>query len=72
MAKKILGRCYICHAEITRHDIAPVNVNAKPTACYYADWPGDGFACLTHQGVHMLWLTELSKVELPVHADKKA
>ena len=52
MATEIIGKCYICKRELTRHDISHKDEGQeRPVAHFYRDWPGDGVACTEQPGV---------------------
>lgn len=52
MAKEIVGKCFICKKEITRHDISHIEEgHDDPAAKYFKGWPGDGVLCTKHVGV---------------------
>ena len=52
MTTEVIGKCYICKKELTRHDISHKEEGHEhPAARYYKDWPGDGVVCTEHPGV---------------------
>ena len=52
MATEIIGKCFICKKEITRHDISRTEEGQEcPAARFYKKWPGDGVLCTEHPGV---------------------
>jgi hypothetical protein len=52
MAKKIIGKCFICKKELTKHDLTFKEEGQKyPTAIHNEKWPGDGLCCTEHPGV---------------------
>ena len=56
MATEIIGKCFICKKEITRHDVSFVEEGHEhPSARYYEKWPGDGVLCTEHPGVTKQW-----------------
>jgi len=62
MAKEIIGKCFICKKEITRHDVSHTEEGHRhPVARYYEKWPGDGVLCTEHPGVIKQWDDAISK-----------
>jgi len=52
MSKEIIGKCFICKKEITKHDLTYIEEGTDiPAARYYEGWPGDGLLCTEHPGV---------------------
>jgi hypothetical protein len=52
MAKDIIGKCFICKKEITRHDVSFIEEGQEhPVARFFEKWPGDGVLCTEHPGV---------------------
>jgi hypothetical protein len=52
MAKEIIGKCFICKREISRHDLSYTEEGQRePTARFFEGWPGDGLLCTEHHGV---------------------
>jgi hypothetical protein len=52
MSTEIIGKCYLCKKEITRHDISHTEDGQDdPVARYHKQWPGDGVVCTEHPGV---------------------
>lgn len=59
VSKSIIGKCFICKKELSKHDISHIDENTGiPKAQYRVDWPGDGLLCTEHPGV----LTEYTKL----------
>lgn len=52
MSTEVIGRCFICKRELTRHDISYTEEGKQhPSARYYEKWPGDHVCCMEHPGV---------------------
>ena len=62
MPKKIVGKCFICKKEVTRHDLSFIaEGQTGPAAYYFASWPGSGVCCASHPGVFAEYKKELKK-----------
>jgi len=64
MATEIIGKCFICKKEITRHDISHTEEgNETPIARFWKGWPGDGVLCVEHPGVEAEYQKALEEAD---------
>jgi hypothetical protein len=56
MAKKTIGKCFICKKEVTKHDVTFIDEGEKyPDVLYHDKLPGDHFVCAVHPGAIELY-----------------